>query len=41
MNQNDQDIYLEPAMEINRESLDPFAASDSEAIQIVVCSSGC
>jgi hypothetical protein len=41
MNQDHQDVYLEPAVEINRESVDPLAASDAEAVSVNICISGC
>jgi hypothetical protein len=42
MNQNGQEVYLEPAVEINRESVDPLGTSglQSEPNNINVCSPG-
>jgi hypothetical protein len=34
-----QDLYLEPAVEINREAVDPVAAQTDDIV--VICGSGC
>lgn len=39
--QNSQDVYLEPAVEINREAVDPLAAADSDQVAVNICVSGC
>ena len=38
---NGQDLYLEPAVEINRETVDPFGATEAEAVEVNICKSGC